>query len=77
MAAQERGEIGDADLAGARDDAVRDTIRRLEEIGSPVVTDGEQAKPSFATYPVSGSRAWSRTALSSRSPTAISGSCPG
>src|SRR6476469_9314934 len=36
------------------DDALRDTIRRLEETGSPVVTDGEQTKPSFATYPLDG-----------------------
>src|SRR6478735_7753363 len=34
--------------------AVQDTIRRLEETGSPVVTDGEQTKPSFATYPLDG-----------------------
>ena len=36
------------------DDAVRDTLRRFEETGSPVVTDGEQRKPSFVTYPVAG-----------------------
>jgi 5-methyltetrahydropteroyltriglutamate--homocysteine methyltransferase len=36
------------------DAAVRDTIRRFEETGSPVVTDGEQRKPSFATYPIHG-----------------------
>jgi len=36
------------------DDAVRDTITRMEATGSPVVTDGEQRKPSFATYPVDG-----------------------
>jgi 5-methyltetrahydropteroyltriglutamate--homocysteine methyltransferase len=54
MASHERGEIGDAELAAARDQAVRDTIRRLEETGSPVVTDGEQSKPSFATYPIAG-----------------------
>jgi len=34
--------------------ALNDTIRRLEETGSPVLTDGEQTKPSFATYPLSG-----------------------
>ncbi len=39
--------------AGYRD-ALRDTIQRLEETGSPVLTDGEQTKPSFATYPLSG-----------------------
>jgi hypothetical protein len=27
---------------------------RMEAVGSPVVTDGEQRKPSFATYPVHG-----------------------
>ena len=35
-------------------DALRDTIRHFEETGSPVITDGEQTKPSFATYPVHG-----------------------
>jgi 5-methyltetrahydropteroyltriglutamate--homocysteine methyltransferase len=35
-------------------EAVRDTIRRFEETGSPVITDGEQTKPSFATYPIHG-----------------------
>jgi len=34
--------------------ALRDTIRRLEDTGSPVITDGEQTKPSFATYPLGG-----------------------
>ncbi|HEY4563429.1 MAG TPA: 5-methyltetrahydropteroyltriglutamate--homocysteine methyltransferase, partial [Thermoanaerobaculia bacterium] len=32
--------------------ALLDTIRRFEETGSPVITDGEQTKPSFATYPI-------------------------
>ena len=30
------------------------TIAALEATGSPVITDGEQTKPSFATYPVHG-----------------------
>jgi 5-methyltetrahydropteroyltriglutamate--homocysteine methyltransferase len=34
--------------------ALRDTVRRFEETGSPVITDGEQTKPSFATYPLGG-----------------------
>ncbi len=34
--------------------ALRDTIGRFEETGSPVITDGEQTKPSFATYPIDG-----------------------
>lgn len=33
--------------------ALRDTIAKLEATGSPVITDGEQTKPSFATYPLS------------------------
>jgi len=45
---------GSADLDALYDDAVRDTIARLEEAGSPVVTDGEQRKPSFVTYPLAG-----------------------
>jgi 5-methyltetrahydropteroyltriglutamate--homocysteine methyltransferase len=36
------------------DDAVRDTLRRFEATGSPVVTDGEQRKPSFISYPLAG-----------------------
>jgi methionine synthase II (cobalamin-independent) len=42
------------ELDALQDEAVRDTIARMEETGSPVVTDGEQRKPSFATYPVAG-----------------------
>jgi len=42
------------DLGALYADAVQDTIRRFEETGSPVITDGEQTKPSFATYPVHG-----------------------
>src|SRR5580704_3599612 len=34
--------------------ALVDTIRRFEETGSPVITDGEQTKSSFATYPLEG-----------------------
>jgi 5-methyltetrahydropteroyltriglutamate--homocysteine methyltransferase len=41
-------------LDAAYAEALRETIQRLEETGSPVLTDGEQAKPSFATYPLSG-----------------------
>lgn len=36
------------------EDALKDTIKRFEETGSPVITDGEQTKPSFATYPIAG-----------------------
>jgi len=35
-------------------EALRDTIGRFEQTGSPVLTDGEQTKSSFATYPLTG-----------------------
>src|SRR6266403_2358650 len=45
----------DPDLAPLFEEAVRDTIERLEATGSPVVTDGEQRKyAGFATYCVHG-----------------------
>ncbi len=34
--------------------ALRETIEQFEATGSPVITDGEQTKPSFATYPIDG-----------------------
>jgi len=34
--------------------AVRETIIELVATGSPVLTDGEQSKPSFVTYPIHG-----------------------
>jgi len=34
--------------------ATGDTIKHFEKTGSPVITDGEQSKPSFATYPIHG-----------------------
>ncbi len=48
------GRISAGALDALYDGAVRDTIRRFEETGSPVITDGEQRKPSFATYSVAG-----------------------
>src|SRR5215472_1915303 len=48
------GQITAADYARLVDAAVRDTIEQLEATGSPVITDGEQSKPSFATYPLAG-----------------------
>ncbi|MDI5980766.1 cobalamin-independent methionine synthase II family protein [Amycolatopsis magusensis] len=48
------GRIDAAALAEYRDKALAETIARFTETGSPVVTDGEQGKPSFATYPLAG-----------------------
>jgi 5-methyltetrahydropteroyltriglutamate--homocysteine methyltransferase len=46
--------LSEDDVAALRADAVRDTIERFEATGSPVISDGEQSKPSHATYPVAG-----------------------
>ncbi|MEO8639411.1 MAG: cobalamin-independent methionine synthase II family protein [Chloroflexota bacterium] len=54
MQAAAEGNLSQQELDALFDDAVRDTLRRFEETGSLVVTDGEQRKPSFATYPVAG-----------------------
>lgn len=54
MQAAAAGAMSADELETLYDDAVRDTLRRFEATGSPVVTDGEQRKPSFATYPVAG-----------------------
>jgi 5-methyltetrahydropteroyltriglutamate--homocysteine methyltransferase len=43
-----------ADLQKLYETAVKDTIKALEETGSPVISDGEQTKSSFATYPLEG-----------------------
>lgn len=48
------GRLSPEKLDALREGAIRDTIRRFEATGSPVITDGEQTKPSFATYPIHG-----------------------
>jgi 5-methyltetrahydropteroyltriglutamate--homocysteine methyltransferase len=48
------GKISADQLKSAEESALSETIARWEETGSPVITDGEQTKPSFATYPLSG-----------------------
>ena len=49
------GTLSDAELSAIQDRALRDTIARFEQTGSPIIADGEQTKPSFATYPIAGS----------------------
>src|ERR1700722_799742 len=48
------GKIAPEVLDKAYREALQDTIDRLEQTDSPVITDGEQTKPSFATYPLTG-----------------------
>jgi 5-methyltetrahydropteroyltriglutamate--homocysteine methyltransferase len=54
MKAFASGSLSSDRMESLFDAAVRDTIRRFEETGSPVLSDGEQRKPSFATYPIHG-----------------------
>jgi methionine synthase II (cobalamin-independent) len=46
------GEITWEELQALQDEAAQDSIKRLEETGEPLVTDGEQRESSFATYPI-------------------------
>ncbi len=48
------GRISQKELDALYDSAIRTTIELFEATGSPVITDGEQSKPSFATYPIHG-----------------------
>jgi methionine synthase II (cobalamin-independent) len=50
--AYDQGQIEWSDLQAEQDAAAADSIRRLQEVGEPVVTDGEQRESSFATYPI-------------------------
>jgi 5-methyltetrahydropteroyltriglutamate--homocysteine methyltransferase len=53
-AAYASGQISNEALETIQDEALRDTVRRFEDTGSPVITDGEQMKPSFIGYPIAG-----------------------
>ncbi len=46
------GKISWEQLQSEQDAAAADSIGRLEEVGEPIVTDGEQRESSFATYPI-------------------------
>jgi 5-methyltetrahydropteroyltriglutamate--homocysteine methyltransferase len=54
VAGHAEGSVSDAELASAQARALSETIAAFEATGSPIVTDGEQTKPSFATYPLVG-----------------------
>jgi 5-methyltetrahydropteroyltriglutamate--homocysteine methyltransferase len=55
IAAVAKGDDDDWRLEPLYDDAIRDTIERLEATGSPIITDGEQRKyQNFWTYSVHG-----------------------
>jgi 5-methyltetrahydropteroyltriglutamate--homocysteine methyltransferase len=54
MGAFQAGRMPQSELDAHFAAAVRETIERFEATGSPMITDGEQTKPSFATYPIAG-----------------------
>lgn len=49
-----KGQIKENELSRLTDQAIKETLDRFEQTGSPIVADGEQSKPSFATYPIHG-----------------------
>jgi methionine synthase II (cobalamin-independent) len=51
-AAYDSGTITREQLEEEQDKAVRDSIERFEATGSPIISDGEQQRSSFATYPI-------------------------
>lgn len=46
------GRLSREDYAASLARAVAETIAELEATGSPIISDGEQSKPSFVTYPL-------------------------
>ena len=48
------GAINHTEFDRVADEAVRDTVAAMEATGSPIISDGEQTKPSFATSPIHG-----------------------
>ena len=48
------GRVSGDELDALFEQALEQTIGELEATGSPVITDGEQLKPSFVTYPIHG-----------------------
>ncbi len=46
------GNITKEQLEAEQEEAVQDSIKRLEATGSPIISDGEQRWSSFATYPL-------------------------
>jgi 5-methyltetrahydropteroyltriglutamate--homocysteine methyltransferase len=48
------GKVENSELDRLFDEAVKDTVDGMQKAGSTVITDGEQTKSSFATYPLAG-----------------------
>ncbi|UQX02691.1 cobalamin-independent methionine synthase II family protein [Streptomyces sp. RerS4] len=54
LADHAEGRLSTDELTKLQERATAETLDRLAELGSPVLVDGEQAKPSFVTYPLAG-----------------------
>ncbi|WP_434036288.1 hypothetical protein [Formosa sp. 4Alg 33] len=54
MTAFSQGNLSETEMNKHFDAVVKDTISRMEQTGSPIVSDGEQTKTSFVTYPLDG-----------------------
>src|ERR1700680_5042084 len=54
------GKLTKPQLEALQDEAVRDSISRMEATGSPIVSDGEQRWSSFATSPLTDTRPGTR-----------------
>ncbi|AEL24398.1 Methionine synthase vitamin-B12 independent [Cyclobacterium marinum DSM 745] len=48
------GNLSVRDINTYLDEAVKETVEALENTGSTIISDGEQAKTSFVTYPLDG-----------------------
>ncbi|BFV56590.1 cobalamin-independent methionine synthase II family protein [Kitasatospora sp. CMC57] len=54
LAQHAEGRLSEADLTKLQEQATAETLAALEKLGCTVLVDGEQAKPSFVTYPLAG-----------------------
>ncbi|CAN5185637.1 cobalamin-independent methionine synthase II family protein [soil metagenome] len=52
IADYDAGKITKDELKVIQDEACKDSIKRMEATGAPIVSDGEQRVSSFATYPL-------------------------
>lgn len=54
IGALQNGQMTNEDYDALVNRALAETISKLEATGSPIITDGEQSKSSFVTYPLDG-----------------------
>jgi 5-methyltetrahydropteroyltriglutamate--homocysteine methyltransferase len=54
LQAYRNGDVSEVHMNEAYEVVLEDTVRRFEETNSSVISDGEQRKSSFATYPLEG-----------------------